>query len=110
MAPQPGQAERLGETPLQSLEAAGGSLRRLRRRYFGTTWPRISPPGLALVWTLTYHLPARRSAIWSSVSTLEPVAGLGTLPMPIGTTTGALAPGVAGPWKCAAVASPVSPL
>ncbi len=34
--------------------------------------PRSSPPGLAAVWTLAYHLPASRSAIWLSVNVAVP--------------------------------------
>src|SRR4029077_8960029 len=73
-----------------------------------THWPRSSPPLFAAVWTFAYHLPASRSAICASVSVTEPVTGLVGF-VPIGTATRALAPGAAGPWKCAAVAGPLRP-
>jgi hypothetical protein len=34
----------------------------------GVTWPRISPPGLAWVWTLIYHSPAVICCACSGVS------------------------------------------
>src|SRR5207244_3173678 len=43
------------------------SLFRLALLYF-VTWPRISPPLLAAVWTFTYHLPAMSSLACASVS------------------------------------------
>src|SRR5262249_52066766 len=69
--------------------------------------PRISPPLLSGVWMLTYHLPARRSVAWASVSVAEPVIGL-AVPV-IGSATPAFFPTSAGPWKWAMVALPVSP-
>src|SRR6185312_3087 len=74
--------------------------------YCFVIWPRISPPGCSLVWTLAYHLPAMRSDSCWSVSVAVPLCGLVGL-VPHGTTTPALAPGAAGPWKCAAVAGPL---
>src|ERR1700683_108798 len=71
-----------------------------RRNYF-ISWPRTSPPLLASVWTLTYQLPAIRSAAWASVSVAEPSNGL-VLGL-IATATPAFLPGAAGPWKWAAV-------
>ena len=59
-------------------------------------WPRISPPGLAAVWTLAYHFPAIRSAICASFSTTLPCTGLAT-GLGKGTATPALAPAAAGP-------------
>jgi len=56
---------------------------------------------------LAYHLPAVRSAICAGVSVAWPSAGF--IASGIGTTTPALAPGNAGPWKWAADAGPVSP-
>ena len=73
------------------------------------TWPRISPPLLAAVWTLKYHLPAARSAAWASVSVASPLIGLASAPF-TGTTTPALVLASAGPWKCAAVAGPLRSL
>jgi len=72
------------------------------------TWPRISPPGLAAVCMLTYHLPACRSAACASVKVASPL--IGDLVTVIGSPTPALAPASAGPWKWAATASPVRPL
>ena len=50
-----------------------------------------SPPGLAAVWTFTYHLPASRSLICASVSVLSPWIGL-VGAVPSGRTTPAFAP------------------
>lgn len=72
------------------------------------TWPRISPPGYWAVWTLKYHMPASSSASCASVSVAVPAMGLASAPS-TGTTGGAFSPGEAGPWKCAAVASPDRP-
>ena len=77
------------------------------------TWPRISPPLLAAVWTLKYHLPAARSAACASVRVASPLSGLTIPPLAgagTGTTTPALVLASAGPWKCAAVAGPVRSL
>src|SRR4051794_40156769 len=74
---------------------------------FGSIWPRISPPGLAAVWTLAYHLPAIRSAAWAGVSVAWPSIGLAADAK--GRTTAAFAPALAGPWKWAAVAGPLRP-
>ena len=40
-------------------------------RYF-TIWPRISPPLLAAVWTLTYMSPSISALAWASLSVAEP--------------------------------------
>src|SRR5664279_4665689 len=76
-------------------------------RYF-VSWPRISPPLLAAVWTLTYMSPSIRALAWASLSVAEP-SKLGPLGL-IGTMTPAFLPSAAGPWKWAAVAGPVRPL
>src|SRR5688572_15185069 len=73
----------------------------------GMTWPRISPPGLAVVCTLTYHWPLR---IWVSCAALtvaEPTIGL-----PLGSpiSTPAETHCSAAPWKCAAVCAADNPL
>src|SRR5450432_3146012 len=72
------------------------------------TWPRNSPPGFAAVCRLTYHRPAFRSATCAGVSVAVPVIGLEIGPGK-GTTTPALAPGMAGPWKWPAVTGPLVP-
>src|SRR5216684_4632387 len=77
------------------------------------TWPRTSPPLLAAVWTLKYHLPAARSAAWASVRVASPLSGLASAPVAgagTGTTTPVLVLASAGPWKCAAAAGPVRSL
>src|SRR5262249_179460 len=67
-----------------------GSARRATVGYIDfITWPRISPPLFAAVWTLKYHLPAARSAAWASVRVASPLIGLVTAPL-TGTTTPAL--------------------
>ena len=68
---------------------------RVGENYFLTTWPRISPPLLASVCTLIYHLPAANSAACASVNVAEPSMGL-VMPA-MGTTTPALFPCSAGP-------------
>src|SRR5450432_1413733 len=72
------------------------------------TWPRNSPPGFAAVCRLTYHRPAFRSATCAGVSVAVPVIGLEIGPGN-GTTTPALLPAAAGPWKWPAVTGPVVP-
>jgi hypothetical protein len=78
----------------------------------GITCPRISPPGLACVCTLTYHSPAVNCCACSGVSVALPLIGLGTgAPFSLNQITGgAFLPSDAGPWKCAIVAGPESPL
>src|ERR1700675_4810945 len=77
-------------------------------RIYLVTWPRISPPLLAAVWMLKYHLPAIRSEAWASVSVASPSNGLfAVVSEKTGICTAALLPGSAGPWKWAAVAGPV---
>src|SRR3954469_20268877 len=73
-----------------------------------TTWPRISPSGYFAVWRLKYHMPDERSVACASVSVALPLIGLAK-GASSGTTGSALAPIAAGPWKCAAVTSPVRP-
>src|SRR3954453_10095708 len=70
--------------------------------------PRISPPGFCCVCTLAYHLPAVRSAFCWSFNVAVPWIGLAAFAN--GTTTPALAPASAGPWKWAAVAGPDRPV
>src|SRR5262245_65506759 len=72
-------------------------------------WPRISPPGFAAVWTLTYMLPAIRSRRWAGVSATVPVAVVPTKLAVIGIVTGPFTP-IAPVWKWAAVIAPVSPV
>ena len=43
--------------------------------YF-VSWPRISPPLLAAVWTLTYMSPSISALAWASLSVAEPSNGL----------------------------------
>src|SRR3979411_3347946 len=92
--------------------ATGGSLYSIERHWLPrwsahhfTTCPRISPPRLAAVWTLTYQRPPIRSAALASSSGARPVAGLVGL-LPLSSAPPAFAPGAAGPWKWAAVAAP----
>src|SRR5262249_39826853 len=76
-----------------------------------TTWPRISPPLLASVWTLAYNMPFCRSSAWASVKVAWPLNGLERFwPFSeIQITGAAFLPTSAGPWKCAAVAGPLRP-
>src|SRR5262249_18500022 len=72
------------------------------------TCPPISPRQFASVLMLEYHLPAKGSAAWVSVSVAVPSIGLATEPW-TGTMTPAVLSGSAGPWKSAAGALPVRP-
>ena len=75
----------------------------------GRTWPRTSPVGFCAVCTLKYHWPAIRSVTCCSVSVADPLIGVASAFLLIGTWTPAFCPTGAGPWKCAAVAGPDNP-
>src|SRR5262249_10822131 len=109
-APEPARCAGSARQPKTIVQGRQATLAHDRRRYAHiplTSWPRISPPGGAAVWTLTYQRPASRSAACASVRLAEFSNGL-VLGV-IGTATPAFLPGSAGPWKWAIVAGPDSP-
>src|SRR6185369_13307547 len=73
------------------------------------SWPRISPPGLFAVATLTYQRPASRSSICDCDSVTTPLS----VALPVTgmvAATAPFSPGIAGPWNDAPVGGPVRPL
>ena len=74
------------------------------------TWPRISPPLLAAVWTLKYQLAGGEVGGLGIGQRRLALDRAGERRRSAGTTTPAFALASAGPWKWAAVAGPLRSL